>query len=131
MEVVPIGFCERTAPILTTGGRHWSGGTVGHGDGQCWAGRAGAAVRFWEQNGSGDARSGGLRRGDRYPTEAADLGKDRYLGCLAGGALSSHRGGQGFESPQLHPEVFTFHQGLCSRLGLTFSAAGGTGARRG
>jgi hypothetical protein len=41
-----------------------SGGTVGHGDGKCWARRADAAVRFWEQNGSGEARSGGLRRGD-------------------------------------------------------------------
>ena len=30
--------------------------------------RASAAVRFWEQNGSGEARSGGLRRGDREPT---------------------------------------------------------------
>jgi len=33
-----------------------------------WLGRAGAAVRFWERNGSGEARSGGVRRGDRDRT---------------------------------------------------------------
>jgi hypothetical protein len=55
-------------------------------------------VRFWEQNGSGEARSDGLRRGDRGCTWAVDLGKDRYLGCLASGARCSHRGGQGFKS---------------------------------
>ncbi len=35
-----------------------------------------------------------------------------------------HGGGQGFESPQLHAEVFTFRWGLFSRLPLTFWRAG-------
>jgi hypothetical protein len=34
-----------------------------------------------------------------------------------------HGGGQGFESPQLHAEVFTFWWGLSSRLPLTFRLA--------
>ena len=37
-----------------------------------------------------------------------------------GAVCLSHRGGQGFESPQLHLVVFTFLWGPCSRLGLTF-----------
>ena len=42
----------------------------------------------------------------------------QVLGAVAqsGSAPRSHRGGQGFESPQLHREVFTFQQGPCSRL---------------
>jgi hypothetical protein len=36
-----------------------------------------------------------------------------------------HARGQGFESPQLHPKVFTFDLGLSSRLGLTFSCVPG------
>jgi len=47
-------------------------------------------------------------------------------------------GGQGFESPKLHQEVFTFQWGPCSRLGLTFrplgspwSGAGFSGAATG
>jgi hypothetical protein len=36
---------------------------------------------------------------------AAEL-RERYnLARLASGALYSHRGGQGFKSPQLHPEA--------------------------
>jgi hypothetical protein len=54
---------HRGRPILTTGGRHWSGGTVGHGDGQCWPRGAGAAVRFWEQLRHEVARYEWLREG--------------------------------------------------------------------
>jgi hypothetical protein len=60
------------------------------------------------------------------------------LGAVAqsGSAPRSHRGGQGFKSPQLHPEIFTFDLALSSRLALTVClpvavgfevAAGGAG----
>src|ERR1017187_3622619 len=38
--------------------------------------------------------------------------------------------GHWFDPSCAHPEVFTFHQDPCSRLGPTFSAAGGAGADR-
>ena len=43
----------------------------------------------------------------------------QVLGAVAqsGSAPRSHRGGQGFKSPQLHREVFTFRLGLYSRFG--------------
>jgi hypothetical protein len=61
--MLSIGLARPCPPAR----RYWSGGTLGHGDGQRLLGRASAAVRIWEQDGSGEARSGGLRRGDRNP----------------------------------------------------------------
>src|ERR1700722_8400430 len=52
----------------------------------------------------------------------------QVLGAVAqsGSAPRSHRGGQGFKSPQLHPEVFTFQWGPCSRLGFVLMVARGS-----
>jgi hypothetical protein len=58
-------------------------------------------VRFGERYGSGDARSGGLRHGDRVVAEPTELDERCYVGLLTDCVLSSHRGRQGFKSPQL------------------------------
>ena len=84
-------------------------------------------VRFWEQNGSGGTLLGAARRGHRAPLDVSDVRERRMTRALPGGALGSHRGGQGFKSPQLHREVFTFQWGLFSRLGLTIRRAGWRG----
>ena len=81
-------------------------------------------VRFWEQNGSGGPLLGSVGSGDRARPDAADVQKRPITAALPSCALSSHRGGQGFKSPQLHREVFTFRWGLFSRLPPTFWRAG-------
>ncbi len=62
-------------------------------------------VRVWERNGSGGALSAAVRRGHRARLNAADVLERRATAALPGCALSSHRGGQGFKSPQLHREI--------------------------
>ena len=64
-------------------------------------------VRFWEQNGSGGTLPGAVRSGHRARPNPSDLLGRRTAAGLPPSALSSHRGGQGFKSPQLHanPQV--------------------------
>jgi hypothetical protein len=59
-------------------------------------------VRSWEQDGSSTTLSGAVRRGHRAWLNVSDVQECRSAGDLPGCALSSHRGGQGFKSPQLH-----------------------------
>jgi PBP superfamily domain len=61
-----------------------------------------SGVRFWERNGSGGALSGAVRSGHRAWPDLSDLQVRPATAALPGCALSSHRGGQGFKSPQLH-----------------------------
>jgi hypothetical protein len=62
-----------------------------------------SSVRFWEQNGSGGPLSDTVRRGHHARLDVSDVQEYRATAALPGCALSSHRGGQGFKSPQLHP----------------------------
>ena len=62
-------------------------------------------VRFWERTGSGGTRSGAFRSGHRARLGAFDVQERPAAGASSDCALSSHRGGQGFKSPQLHPEI--------------------------
>src|SRR5690242_14985281 len=63
---------------------------------------AACSVRFWEQNGSGGTLSTAVRCGHRARLEAADVRERHAAVGSPSWALSSHRGGQGFKSPQLH-----------------------------
>jgi len=64
-------------------------------------------VRFWEQNGSGETMAGAVRRGHNTLLGAADVQERPRAAASSVSVLSSHRGGQGFKSPQLHanPQV--------------------------
>ena len=61
-----------------------------------------SCVRFWEQNGSGGTLPGAVRSGHCTGLYVSDVQERRIAVALPGCALSSHRGGQGFKSPQLH-----------------------------
>ncbi len=75
-------------------------------------------VRFWERDGSGRPRAGSLRCGGRSCSWLRDLAERQPTRLFRDCTLCSHRGGQGFKSPQLHLEAFTFQPGPCSRLDL-------------
>jgi hypothetical protein len=60
-DVLPIGVARSGPPVGCDSPEAQSGA----GDGQCWSRKASVAVRFWERNGSGEARSNDVRRGDR------------------------------------------------------------------
>ena len=72
-------------------------------------------VRFWERNGSGGTLLAAVRSGQPTRLDAADVRERRAAAALLRSALSSHRGGQGFKSPQLHPS-FTRSSGLFELL---------------
>ena len=60
-------------------------------------------VRFWKQNGSSGTLSSAVRGGHCAQPDFSDVQECRATAALPGCVLSSHRGGQGFKSPQLHP----------------------------
>ena len=60
------------------------------------------AVRIGRRNGSGKPRSAAPRRRHRDRLDLAGLGKPSRTGGRWPAILCSHRGGQGFKSPQLH-----------------------------
>ena len=62
-------------------------------------------VRSWEHDGSGGTLSGSVRNGHRARLDLSDVQERPMTAALHERALSSHRGGQGFKSPQLHPET--------------------------
>jgi hypothetical protein len=74
-------------------------------------------VRFWERNGSGGTLLAAVRSGQPTRLDAADVRERPAAVALQDCALSSHRGGQGFKSPQLHvnPQVSAL---TCGHVGL-------------
>ena len=52
-------------------------------------------VRFWERDGSGEAREAAPRRGHRRPGYVPDVRERGLPADVHGSALCSHRGGQG------------------------------------
>jgi hypothetical protein len=73
-------------------------------------------ARCWERNGSDGSLSGAVRSCHRTRLYMSDLQEHRMAVALPGCVLSSHRGGQGFESPQLH-RVLAGQAGLFDPFG--------------